>query len=99
MYEILYPIHKIIENPTTKTEIDFKYLYGGLLENAFEYLQKYKNEENINYLNYCWDIYYNVSNSIQQEIEKLTKINLEYSSPILFNIKNLTIAVPGIYFR
>jgi serine/threonine-protein kinase mTOR len=97
MYETLYPLHIMVENPTTSNELEFKYLYGGLLETAFEYLKKYKSENNKNYLNSCWEIYYKVSNSIQEEIERLSKINLKYTSPFLFKTKNLSIAIPGSY--
>ena len=56
----------------------------------------YETQEH-SYLHSAWDLYYKVFKAINAEMQNLTSLDLQYTSPALKECRNLDLGVPGTY--
>lgn len=98
MFEILEPLHKMLENgPQTLKETSFAQAYGRELTEAREWCERYQNSGNKRDMDQAWDIYYHVFRKISKQLPQLTSLELPYVSPKLMECRDLELAVPGSY--
>ncbi|THU84709.1 hypothetical protein K435DRAFT_806474 [Dendrothele bispora CBS 962.96] len=98
MIAVLEPLHaKLEEGPQTARETSFAQVFGRELAEAREACRRYRNRGETSELDKAWDIYYAVFKKIEKQLPLLTTLDLQYVSPILLSIRNLTLAVPGTY--
>ncbi|THV05541.1 FAT-domain-containing protein [Dendrothele bispora CBS 962.96] len=91
MIAVLEPLHAKLE------ETSFAQVFGRELAEAREACRRYRNRGETSELDKAWDIYYAVFKKIEKQLPQLTTLDLQYVSPILLSIRNLTLAVPGTY--
>ena len=95
----LEPIHKLMnKNPDNLYEIHFNQCYYTSLKEAENYLKKYKKNKNKSYIKFAWQIYQTVYNDILEKYKDMPYICLNYVSPLLSNIPENEIELPGYYF-
>ena len=75
----------------------FIHSYGRDLEEASNWLHKYKLTERSADLYQAWGLYYKVFRRITKQLDQLEKIELQHVSPLLAKAKSLSLAVPGTY--
>ena len=86
------------ETPDNLYEIHFNQCFYPQLKEAQNYLKKYIKTPNDRYIKESWEIYQSIYNEIQTKYKNMTNISLEYISPLLSNIKENKIALPGYFF-
>jgi len=59
--------------------------YGKELEEAYEWLQKFRRSRKEAELHQAWDLYYHVFKRINKQLPQLTVLELHYVSPALAN--------------
>ncbi|KAK0217827.1 phosphatidylinositol 3-kinase [Armillaria fumosa] len=99
MIAALEPLHQLMEEPgpTTAREISFIQTFGKDLRGAREACQRYRQYGDTSDLDKAWDIYYAVFKKIEKQLPQLTSLDLQYVSPILLNVRDLELVVPGTY--
>ncbi|CCD24461.1 phosphatidylinositol kinase family protein NDAI_0D01470 [Naumovozyma dairenensis CBS 421] len=96
MLSSLEPLHDLLQNGAeTLREISFQNAFGRDLNNAYEWVNNYKQTKDKTNLNQAWDIYYNVFRKISKQLPSLQTLELPHVSPKLFNAHDLELAVPG----
>ena len=61
----------------------FMQSYGKELEEAYEWLQKFRRSRKEAELHQAWDLYYHVFKRINKQLPQLTVLELHYVSPAL----------------
>lgn len=99
MINILENVHTMMKKgATTMKEISFQQSLGRELDEAHQWILKYKaDENNKSHLDAAWSMYYHVFKIIRSQINLLHTVNLEYASPQLLAAKNLELVLPGKY--
>lgn len=97
MLKLLEGLQKTVETAETLSEISFQQTYGRDFQEAWEWCQSFIETENFADLTQAWEIYYIISNKIQQQINTMKTIDLKYVSEKLYSFKDLEINVPGTY--
>ncbi|KAH0795172.1 PIKK family atypical protein kinase [Histomonas meleagridis] len=98
MVDILLPYHKFLsEEPKTFYELMFIKQFNYKLEIAKQWLIKYNETQNDNCLLQAWTIYIEVFHQLKPLIADLTTIKLSDASPLLLNLQNTDLFVPGTY--
>ena len=99
LIKILNKVHeKMNESPDNLYEIHFNQHFFYELKEAQNYLKKYIKNPNERYIKEAWEIYQTIYNNIQEKYKNMSIISLEYISPLLSNIKENKISLPGYYF-
>jgi FKBP12-rapamycin complex-associated protein len=94
----LQKVHKLMNgSPDNLYEINFNQCYYNELIEAEKYLKKYIIKPNDRYIKEAWVIYQNVYNNIQSKYKNMSTIYLEYISPLLSNIPENQIGLPGYF--
>ena len=82
--------------PQTMREISFQQKFGSQLQEAWEWIVRYKKSQCKDDLNRAWNIYFTEFQAIAKTLGT-SKVELQYVSPRLLNAANLELAVPGTY--
>ena len=99
LIEILNKVHKQMnEFPDNLYEINFNQTFYNELKEAEYYLKQYIIKPNDRYIKEAWVIYQNVYNNIKSKYKNMFTISLEYISPLLSNIKENQVGLPGYFF-
>ena len=99
LIKVLKKVHdKMNEFPDNLYEIHFNQYFYYELKGAENYLKKYIKNPNERYIKEAWEIYQTVYNNIMEKYKNMSTISLEYISPLLSNIKENQISLPGYYF-
>jgi FKBP12-rapamycin complex-associated protein len=95
----LNKVHKQMnEYPDNLYEINFNQCYYSELKEAENYLNHYIKKPNDRYIKEAWIIYQTVYNDIQSKYKNMSTIYLEYISPLLSDIPENQIGLPGYFF-
>ena len=95
----LEPMHKLMKkDPGNLYGIHFNQCYYTSLKQAENYLKKYIKNSNKAYIKFAWEIYQVVYNDILERYKTMSTISLNYVSPLLSNIPENQIGLPGYYF-
>ena len=78
-------------------EIAFYQGYASDLLDAFSWMQRYIETENLADINLAWDIYYSIFRKISTKQKEVQFYELRNVAPKLLNSENLEIAVPGTF--
>lgn len=100
MFATLGPLHDLLERgPETLRETSFAQTHGRDLNEAREYVRRYRQYGEINDLNQAWDLYYHVFKRITKQLPASNSVQLalQYVSPKLLAMRDLELAVPGTY--
>lgn len=98
MFASLNPLHEMTDAPAeTEQERQFQNQFGRELKDAQECCKKFLRSKKESDLNHAWEFYYHVFRKINKQVQALTSIELQTTSPRLLNAKNLEIAIPGTY--
>lgn len=100
MFATLGPLHELLEKgPETLRETSFAQTHGRDLNEAREYVRRYRQYGEINDLNQAWDLYYHVFKRITKQLPASNSVQLalQYVSPKLLALRDLELAVPGSY--
>ncbi|SHO77966.1 Similar to S.cerevisiae protein TOR1 (PIK-related protein kinase and rapamycin target) [Malassezia sympodialis ATCC 42132] len=100
MFATLGPLHDLLEKgPETLRETSFAQTHGRDLNEAREYVRRYRQHGEINDLNQAWDLYYHVFKRITKQLPASNSVQLalQYVSPKLLALRDLELAVPGTY--
>ena len=100
MFATLGPLHDLLERgPETLRETSFAQTHGRDLNEAREYVRRYRQFGEINDLNQAWDLYYHVFKRITKQLPASNSVQLalQYVSPKLLAMRDLELAVPGTY--
>ncbi|KAH0791359.1 PIKK family atypical protein kinase [Histomonas meleagridis] len=98
MINLLLPYHKLITNkPETFYEIIFERQFGQILSISESWIKKYKELNTDECLFQAWGNYINVFHKLKPIINDLTIISLKDASPLLYNLKDTQLVVPGTY--
>ena len=84
--------------PDNLYEINFNQCFYNELKEAENYLNKYVKTSNERYIKEAWIIYQTVYNNILLKYKKMSTISLEYISPLLTNLNEKQIQLPGYFF-
>ena len=91
-------LHKVTgKDPTTFQEASFVSMYGSKLWVAHERLEQYMETRNDMDLAHAWCEYVSVFRAIRSQIQDTWSLQLADVSPLLANLKDTTLAVPGHY--
>jgi FKBP12-rapamycin complex-associated protein len=98
MFDILSPLHKMMQSNEKKTlsEISFEQLYGNELKDAFIYCKNYQKSKLEDDIQKAWEIYYTVFKKIAKQIKTIKTTNIKYCSKLLEQ-ENFILAIPGTY--
>jgi len=95
----LSKVHKQMNSsPKSIYEIHFNQCFYYELKEAENYLKEYIKNPNPRYIKEAWEIYQTVYNNIKMKYKNMSTISLEYISPILSNIGESEIGLPGYFF-
>eukprot|EP00475_Leptophrys_vorax_P026942 TRINITY_DN3834_c0_g2_i1.p1 TRINITY_DN3834_c0_g2~~TRINITY_DN3834_c0_g2_i1.p1 ORF type:complete len:1031 (-),score=234.09 TRINITY_DN3834_c0_g2_i1:66-3158(-) len=98
MFEALDPLHEMMDKgPETLHEMAFLQSYGKELQEAREWMQRYRITRQESCVNEAWKLYIPVYRKIDGNFRKVKEIQLQHTSPRLLQAKNLDLAVPGTY--
>ncbi|KAG2382314.1 hypothetical protein C9374_005516 [Naegleria lovaniensis] len=97
MLNTLKPLHEMIQNPETLSEIAFTQGFGRDLQDAWEYCKKYQKTRKEKELSQAWDLYYHVFRRINKQLPHMMKLELQIVSPKLLEASDLELAIPGTY--
>ena len=100
MFATLGPLHDLLEKgPETLRETSFAQTHGRDLNEAREYVRRYRQYGEISDLNQAWDLYYHVFKRITKQLPASNSVQLalQYVSPKLLALRDLELAVPGSY--
>lgn len=100
MFATLGPLHDLLERgPETLRETSFAQTHGRDLNEAREYVRRYRQYGEISDLNQAWDLYYHVFKRITKQLPASNSVQLalQYVSPKLLALRDLELAVPGTY--
>ncbi|KAJ7899711.1 phosphatidylinositol 3-kinase [Mycena leptocephala] len=98
MLAVLEPLHEMLEaGPQTVRETSFTQVFGTELRHAREACRRYRQHGETRELDNAWGIYFAVFQKIGKQLPQLTALDLQYVSPVLQNLRNLELAVPGTY--
>ena len=100
MFATLGPLHDLLERgPETLRETSFAQTHGRDLNEAREYVRRYRQYGEISDLNQAWDLYYHVFKRITKQLPATNSVQLalQYVSPKLLAMRDLELAVPGSY--
>ena len=96
--ELLLPLHIYVERkPETLLEDQFLSKFGMELINAKNYLDKYIETNEITYFNQAWLIYVSAFKRMRPIISSLNEVSMQEASPILANLNDTKLVVPGTY--
>ena len=99
LINILNKVYKQMnEFPDNLYEINFNQIFYNELKEAEYYLKQYIKKPNERYIKEAWEIYQNVYNRIIAKYKNMFTISLEYISPLLSNLKENQIGLPGYFF-
>eukprot|EP01012_Entosiphon_sulcatum_P023740 TRINITY_DN2884_c0_g1_i1.p1 TRINITY_DN2884_c0_g1~~TRINITY_DN2884_c0_g1_i1.p1 ORF type:complete len:760 (+),score=204.03 TRINITY_DN2884_c0_g1_i1:157-2436(+) len=99
MLNILAPLHKMMRKTDTLREVSFQQAYGRDLAEAHEWCKSYQRTGNEGDINQAWELYYGVFkkiNAVLYQQNLLNTLELQFSSPKLYEAKDLELAVPGM---
>ncbi|WFD44630.1 non-specific serine/threonine protein kinase [Malassezia psittaci] len=100
MFATLGPLHDLLEKgPETLRETSFAQTHGRDLNEAHEYVRRYRQFGEISDLNQAWDLYYHVFKRITKQLPASNSVQLalQYVSPKLLALRDLELAIPGSY--
>ncbi|WFD05627.1 non-specific serine/threonine protein kinase [Malassezia vespertilionis] len=100
MFATLGPLHDLLEKgPETLRETSFAQTHGRDLNEAREYVRRYRQYSEIGDLNQAWDLYYHVFKRITKQLPASNSVQLalQYVSPKLLALRDLELAIPGSY--
>ena len=98
--EVLLPLHDMMrKGPTTIKEHAFVQMYGGDLDEAEQWLQRYIKSRNRTDLSRATDLYHSVLRKVTKEITTFTEspLNMQMIAKELHNRQDFRLAVPGTY--
>jgi serine/threonine-protein kinase mTOR len=78
-------------------EVTFNQTYGRDLADALDWCRNYQRTLNTDDLNQAWDLYYQVFRRISKQLPQMTTLELQYVSPKLLAVTDLSLAMPGTY--
>eukprot|EP00917_Polyrhabdina_sp_WS-2016_P002266 GHVP01004900.1.p1 GENE.GHVP01004900.1~~GHVP01004900.1.p1 ORF type:complete len:1418 (+),score=212.50 GHVP01004900.1:5726-9979(+) len=84
--------------PETFNELSFQQKYANELHNCKNLLLKYKASSYVSDLHACWQGLTRVYHLMDTNLSQVTKYQLNDLSPVLANMKNTPLSVPG-YFK
>ena len=84
--------------PDNLYEIHFNQCFYNELKEAEKYLKKYIKSSNERYIKEAWVIYQTVYNNMLSKYKNMSTISLEYISPLLANLSEKQIGLPGYDF-
>lgn len=97
-FKTLEPLHQMLDaGPETLREISFIQSFGRDLQEARDWCNAYKASNDRGDLSQAWDLYYQVFKRITKQLPQLTNLELQYVSPKLKQISDLSLALPGTY--
>jgi len=95
----LIPMHKLMDKSVEHLYgIHFNQCFYSLLQEAENYLKKYIKNPNKAYIKFAWERYQVVYNEIKEKYKNMSTICLDYVSPMLSDIPENQIGLPGYYF-
>ncbi|MEW5302322.1 MAG: hypothetical protein WDW36_005122 [Sanguina aurantia] len=99
MLNTLLPLHDLMKRngPSTLKEMAFVQTYGVKLDEAYEWLSKYRSSRKEAELHQAWDLYYHVFKRINKQLHALTTLELQFVAPALVRAQGMELAVPGTY--
>lgn len=97
MFAVLEPLHEMVSKPETLRETSFVQSFGHDLAAARDYCRRFRMNGEVAELNQAWDIYYNIFKRLSKQLQTLNSIELQYVSPKLLAVRDLSLAVPGTY--
>ena len=77
----------------------FQQVYGRNLQEAHEWVERYRRTNNESDLNQAWEYYASVFRTISKALPNLTHLELQYVSPELYTAEDLDLAIPGTYLE
>ncbi|KAH9577947.1 Phosphatidylinositol 3-/4-kinase [Trypanosoma melophagium] len=94
----LRPLLEQLETPETMAESHFSTEFGGILREAFDYVEKATSLGRESYMGEAWDRFRTGAKRMGEQIKGMTSLALQLVSPrLLQNGKNLSLVVPGQY--
>ncbi|OHT09395.1 PIKK family atypical protein kinase [Tritrichomonas foetus] len=98
MVSLLSPLHKLTNKPPeTFYEVMFARSFGQQLEEASEWINRYKETHTPECLYQAWARYITVFHQVKPFINDLKSIPLADASPILASMHSTELVVPGTY--
>ena len=85
------------KEPETMNEIAFYQGYASDLLDAFSWMQRFNETDNVADINIAWDIYYAIFRKISAKQKEVQFYELRNVAPKLLESENLEIAVPGTF--
>ncbi|KAL4492653.1 hypothetical protein ABPG73_010202 [Tetrahymena malaccensis] len=83
--------------PESLSEISFHQNFGGIINEAEAWIQRFSITENPICIYQAFDIYSQIYQKLKPQIKKLEFVYLENVSPKLIETKNCEISIPGMY--
>lgn len=71
--------------------------YGNDLAEAYKWCTKYQDTRREADLHQAWDLYYHIFRRINKNLPTVHSLDLKNVSTILYNARDLQLAVPGTY--
>ncbi|KAH0787702.1 PIKK family atypical protein kinase [Histomonas meleagridis] len=98
MLSLLAPLHEISQSsPKTFYEVSFLSQFGQTLYHADRWMQIYKEKRDERALHQSWQLLIILFNKLRGITKGMDTVPLEDASPLLYNLNNCEIAVPGMY--
>ena len=98
MLKFLDPLKEILSKKCeTCMESKFFAQNYSHLKIAFGLLKKYEENDDLGSLNEVWDHFSTVFNKLRNVCNDMNELKLQEISPVLFNLHNSDLAVPGTY--
>uniref|UniRef100_A0A7S3R516 Serine/threonine-protein kinase TOR n=1 Tax=Dunaliella tertiolecta TaxID=3047 RepID=A0A7S3R516_DUNTE len=99
MLATLLPLHDMVRHSGASTlkEIAFVQSYGRELDEAYEWLCKFRLSRKEAELHQAWDLYYHVFKRINKQLHSMNTLELQYVAPALVRAQGMELAVPGTY--
>lgn len=82
---------------TSLRDNSFRQMYTKPLNDAFFWLEQFRNTGRTMDLHQAWETYQAIFKRIKTQIQALKKLELHHVSPALTTAKDLSLAVPGTY--
>lgn len=98
MLNVLLPLHQELESfaAMTNSEQRFRNTYSNPLNEAYQLLSRYSEDNDQTLIQKAWDIYYSIFRKIDRSIRDMMVLHLSDVAPDLLD-RSMSVAIPGTY--
>lgn len=92
----LFPLHNLMLEPETPSEVGFEQSFGAALRTSLGYLRAYEADKDMTHLYAAWKGYYQVFLKLQSVLPNVTTVDLHWSAPRLLQTAEWQLFLPGL---